>query len=617
MDEAPVQTAPGAGPPPQAQARPYQPYPNSVPATPAVGAPVPSVAPEQPEKATPFGPSEGVPSVSGPLPNFQKRWQSGESGSGLTPRPSAWDSFVSSAQKGIHDTGLGLLYRLGQESAQPEGQQLSPANANKLYPGRPVPYTTPVNENIARLEYNDRVKQEQLDEWVARGNHGAASWTGNLVGSLTDPMALALGAITGGVAEVALPATAPFITRAAAHFMGNWAGFAQTEALENWTQYSMGAKQKQIGQIAGESLVPAATMSVIGMGLGAIARKFLNETGGAVDPAFVRKSVAAMEMDQRMPTMDQERATMAARKAGASQVMPGQTQLPTVLTSPIHEAKLYGAAHADGSPLIHEHGMGPGRQFTDSYDVANNGVSRSSDVPGQLGETRLPEKSNLLDLTQSASDQKEFVKAIEEKTGMTFDKNAPLKEILTEVSDAAGTSKEVPEDIMQKIQEIAKAQGYDGYQFKGTTPEGQVTNRQVHLFDATGMSIENQYHADPSTTPQIQTSPSVPPEIPGSQPAEMGNPGAEKVNRASYSPEIEQLVHDFRKKNQIFDPHGEDSLAAIEKDTENYKQQLTDLSETSPSAGEALDQLKKQEVQDARLRDMAKRIAECGSGGGL
>lgn len=611
------QPAPGPAP----QAEPTVQTAPSVPMLPAVGAPVPSSAPETPERTTPFGPSEGVPQVSSPLPNFQSRWQSGESGEGLTPRPSSWDSFLSGAQKGIHDTGLGLLYRMGERSAQPDGKQLSPADANKLYPGRPVPYTTPVNENIARLEYNDRQKQQQLDDWVARGNHGAANWTGNLVGSLTDPMALTLGVLSGGLSELALPVGAPFAARAAAHFMGTYGAFVGTGAVENLAEHQMGAKSKQLSQIAGESLVPAALMSGIGMGLSALARRFLNETGGAVDPAMVRKTVAALEQDQKIPSFEPEREVLAARRAGAQVTGPSSEKVtPTLQTSPIQDTKLYGATHADGSPLIHEHGLGPGRQFTDAYDVANNGVSRASEVPGQIGETRLPSReTKLLDLDQSASGSKEFLKALEDKTGLSFEQVAKeggsLKDILNKISDVAGTH-DVPENIMEQVQAIAKEQGYKGYQMTGKTAEGIPTNRQVHMFDASGMALEDSYHATPATTPSMPTPSDLNPTMTEAQPAQTGNPALSKAQEFSYSPQIERLVHEFRK-GKTFEPFSPEALTDLQKDIDQYKQQLTDLSENSPSAEASLQELKKQEVQDTRLRDIVKRIIECGAGGGV
>lgn len=634
MDEPTLQTAPQPGPAPQPSS-PLRP-PTSEPSLIVGGEPVPAQAPANAPTFQPFGqPEGGGPSIPVTLPNFEKRFKSGESTEGLTPRPSAWDAFSANAQRTIQDPahGLGLLYRMGQENGMPSGNQLSPAEAEKRYPGRPIPYTTPVNENIARLEYNDRLKQQQLDEWIARGNHPAAEFAGGMAGSLTDPMALALGAITGGVAETALPATSGFLAKAAAHYLGNWGGFASIARLEDALA---GGPQKSAGQLLQETAVPAAAMSVLGLGLSAVARRFLNERGNmSEDAASIRRNAAALEQDQRPPSLDEERKTAGQRRAGANEPGPGQPiQFPAVVTSPIQEAKLYGAAHSDGSPLIHEHGFGPGRQFTDSYDVANNGVSRSTDVPGQVGETKLPEGSKLLDLNKPALGDYEqghpaffggegsFLKAIEEKLGIHLGDldldGMSIKDVLEHITDAAGT-KEVPADAMKQIQDIAKAAGYDGYQFDGGgirySDEVAPTNRQVHMFDASGMSIGDQYHADPSTTPQF--SQEAPTPMQGVQPAQEGNPALEKTKAFAYSPEIEKLVHEFHKNPGALAEYSPEHLASLEKDIELSKKQLADLSEESSTAEKALSDLKEQEVQDTRLRDIAKRIIECGAGGGV
>lgn len=584
------------------------------------------------ETSQPFGPTTGIAHPI-PIPKKQTEWESGyqnEHG----PRPSRWESWASAPfEEGSHSTIAspwgGALMRMWQESEAATGKQLSPDQANKLYPGRPVPYTTPVDQGTALMEYNDRQKQQDIADWAGQRPVTTmgriASTASGFVGGLTDPLNFAIGALSGSAAELVAPEAAPLAVKAITHYLANLGGFTATDALQNLLEHQMGAKQKQFPEIIGENAVPAAIMTGVGMGLGALVRRFSNEGGGTseADIRNIKENIAALE-DNRRPPDPPTAGAIAERKAGV-QVDPGGEKIkPTLLTSPMHETPLYAAAHSDGTPLVHEHGLGPGVQFTDQHDVANNGVSRSTETPGQIGETKLPEGSKLLDIDKSAAEdyaaKDSFLKQVEEKTGIPLDhvtkSGETVKEVITNLGDWAGADigdgKTIPENILKQIQEIAKEQGFSGYQFMNE--EGNA--RQAHVFDTSTMQISKAYPANPATTPGLPEPANARPQMEGAQPAQQENPALDKAQSKFYSPEIEKLVHDFRK-GKTFDPYSPEEMANTEKDLEQYKQQLADLSETSESAKEALEDLRSGEAQDARMRDLAKRIAECGSGGGI
>lgn len=608
----------------------------SVPSIGAAPGPRPSTDTpvDQGEQSTPFGPSTGI---SHPIPIPQKTadWESGyqnEHG----PRPSRWESWVSTPlQEGAHATVSspwgGALTRMIQEEDSKTGKMLSPDQANKLYPGRPVPYTTPIDQGVAAMEFSDREKQQALADWAAQRPTTTmgkiVSTASGFVGGITDPLNFAIGMASGGVADILAPEAAGIAGKVAAHYLANLGGFSATDALQNLIEHQMGARQKQIPEIIGENAVPAAIMTGIGVGLGAIARRYTNEGGGTseIDSRAVKKTVAALEQDQRPPQLEDQRALYSERRAGVTQPDPGGEKIrPTLLTSPLQETPLYVAAHSDGTPLSHEHGLGPGIQLTDSHDVANNGVSRSTETPGQIAETKLPEGSKLLNIDQSAaedySNPSGLLRAIEEKTGLQLDtavqSGESLKEIITNLGDWAGADlgkgKSIPEDILAQVQALAQERGFNGYSFLG---EGG-TNRQVHLFDSAGLEVSKSYFADPSKTPALPEEQTTQPEMQGAQPAQKGNPAMEKAQDKFYSPEIEKLAHEFRK-GPTFDPYSPEALAEIQADTEQYKQQLADLAKSSDTAQKALEDLREQEAQDKRLRDLARRIAECGDGGGV
>lgn len=622
--------------------------------------PAPQAAPPQPHAGTPatqqsagqpLGPTTGIGGPI-PIPNKQLDWESGyqnEHG----PRPSRWEAWGETPFKqGVHDSiagsplvmgGLGAamaggdvspkgaLWRLLQEQDAKTGKMLSPEDANKAYPGRPVPYTTPVDEGMASMEYADRKKQQDLAVWAAQRPMTTmgriASTAAGFVGGLTDPLNLAIGAMSGSVASLVAPEAAPLALKGVTHYLANLGGFTAADALQNFLDHKMGAKQKQLPEMVGESAVPAAIMTGLGVGLGALARRFSNEGGGTSesDARGIKATVANFENDKRVPQLEDLRNTITDRRSGASSPDPGGQKIrPTLLSSPMQETPMYAAAHSDGTPLVHEHGLGPGVQFTDSHDVANNGVSRSTETPGHIAETKLPEGTKLLDIDRPAAEdyhsENSLLKEVEKKLGIPLDSSVQngesLKEVITNLGDWAGADlgdgKQVPEDVLKQIQDVAKAQGFDGYQFQNDAN----TARTAHMFDTSGMTVDKLYPADPATTPALPGPEGAQPEIQGAQPAQQGNPALEKAEGKFYSPEIEKLAHEFRK-GKTFDPYSPEEMANTQADIEQYKKQLADLAKTSDTAQESLETLRKQEAQDARLCDIAKRIADCGSGGGV
>ena len=116
---------------------------------PPVGAPVPDIAPEQPEYSRPFPGSQGPP---GPLPNYQQRWQSGESGPGLSPRPSKWDKIVGGVTQGVQNSMMGgTVPNYLSEKLLNTGVMIPQAQANQIDPLSPTPYTTPVDSGVLSM----------------------------------------------------------------------------------------------------------------------------------------------------------------------------------------------------------------------------------------------------------------------------------------------------------------------------------------------------------------------------------------------------------------------------------------------------------------------------------
>lgn len=588
--------------------------------------PTPPPAPQQTPESTatetsqPFGPTSGIGSPI-PIPKKQVEWESGyqnEHG----PRPSRWESWVATPfEEGAHATVAspwgGAVLRMLQDEGQATGKSLSAEQANQLYPGRPVPYTTPVDQGTALMEYNDRQKQQQLSDWAAQRPQTTmgkiVSTASGFVGGMTDPLNFAIGAASSGLGELLAPEGVGLAGKLGAHYLSNLGGFSAADALQNLIEHGMGAKRKQLPEIIGENAVPAAVMTGIGVGMGYLARRFMNEGGGTseADIRGTKETVAAMEQDRHAPALEDMRRVLSDRRAGQS-LLKGPAG-STVLTSPLEETPLYAANHSDGTPLVHEHGLGPGIQLTDSHDVANNGVSRSTETPGQIRQTKLPEGTKLLNLDQAPGEPEaqKFLEEVAKATGTPpTSPEASLKEVIANLGDWAGTdlkSGSIPDDILKKLQAVARALGYDGYQFNGTDAYGDPTSRQVHLFDTSNLSVSNAHFADPTSTPQLPDA---------ADTTQALNPEVEKTQNKFYSPEVEKQVHEARK-SPTFDTYSPEFTTDMEKEIESYKQQLTEMSKTSDTAKEALEGLRRQEAQDARLRDIAKRVANCAGIGGV
>ena len=250
-------------------------------------------------------------------------------------------------------------------------------------------------------------------------------------------------------------------------------------------------------------------------------------------------------------------------------------------------------------------------QLTDSREVANNGVSRSAETPGAVAQTELPPESKLLDIDQSAAhdyaEPDSLLKAIEQKTGLSLEEDTKagesLKEIIQKLGDWAGAEiggKTIPEDILQQVQDIAKSQGYAGYAFDSTN------SRQAHVFDPTQLKASDTQVAQPDATPALTPEPAAP-----------DNPAMAKERDQAYSPEMEKIVHDFHKNHAAGAEYDPANTAKIAAEADELKKQLAEKAETSATAKAALEDLREQDAKDKRLADIAKRIADCGRGGGI
>ena len=586
-----------------------------------VGAQPPS-EPGQPETINQGLPGSPFGSEQVNLPNYKQRWNSGESGPGLSPRPSSWDKFLTDLQQSGRDSFTGSGVAKLQSRLNATGETVPADMANKINPYRDTPYVTPVDSGVLAMEAADGKLQFDRKEWMSRNDLGGYHAAAAILGGFADaPLYMALGAMTGGIGDVvaggakaggaaAAGVWGGRIAETAARYGWNLGEFATVGQLTNKMNASMGAKEESLGQVVKESMFPA----LIGTGLHALFRKA--DTKGELDPEAaalaVKRGAGALANDERLP--DSTNPALADRQAGVAVDPNGNKILPTIKTSPLEQTKLYGASHIDGMPQVHESGLGPGRQFTDSQSKANN-------AGGQIGETKLPGGSKLLDIDRPAGQISEsaagvddedpgmkFLREVQAKAGVPLEikPGESIKEVLTNLGDWAGAKidgKTIPEDILAQAQQIAKEQGYSGYEF------AQGNTRQAHVFDPESLKIENQRQATPEALPDISHTEPVPstPEEAASQ---------ERAKSQAYDPNIQNALHDISKTSKTLHPDDvEKTLNETNETLANHKQILAQMAKENPELASTIEKetskLQEQEVENKRLLDMAKKIMGC------
>jgi flagellar biosynthesis chaperone FliJ len=606
------------------------PAPQAAPDISILGPVVPANAPDRPERSFPLGDApQGGGSSPADLPNYQKNWDSGAYGYGLSPKPGKFDKFTGALEQSEDGSFLGTLGRKYQEKGAETGQMIQPDQANKMDPGATTPYTTPIDAGVLAMRMEDRRRQAQLSEWLGRNDLGGGfKFAGNLAGGFVDaPMYAAIGLATAGIGDLVAGGIegASAIAGFAARYGVTLGEFSLVGDVQNKLGMTMGDAKKTPGEIVKENALGAG----IAIGLGTLGKKLFG-SGEATPEALnngIKKSVGSLASDEKAPDLSGQSQALAERKAGVQIDPNGEKIAPTVKTSALESTRLYGATHADGTPLVHEPGLGAGVQVTDTKASAENGVARSQGDPGQVHETAVPEGKKLLDIDRKAesdyASKNSFLKQVEEKTGVNLgdaiQSGESVKDVLKSLDDYAGTGEgetKVPDDIARQIQDVAKEQGYDGYKFQ------QGDSRIAHVFDpqASGMEVSNTETADPGKTPELPN--------PADNPVPLSPEAAayqEKIKQANYDPDVAQKLDSLRKKGVTLHPDDlqgqiDETAKSIDDQKATLQKLAKDFDEANPveegkepktnPAKEALDRLNKQEAIDKRNLDQAQRIID-------
>jgi hypothetical protein len=477
---------------------------------------------------------------------------------------------------------------------------------NKQYPGLPRPFNEAMYPAVADLIYSDFQRRQKLSEWSARGGGsptGSEFLTG-LAGGFLDPVNLSLGIMTGGAASaLGVPASVGSI------FAQNLAVNAAT-GLPTYLQEKKERQDVSLGDAAKQAVEGAVGGTLFHYGLHALFSPIetLKKASDIVrrTPEDIRAQNLRTVVEQHeaglVPNLEAQSVALTSRLAGDTRgvdnpYVHGDINHPSELT-------YYAGKTASGAP-VETQAFGPGLYGEADGARINNQVSNpGGGDPGHIAELNVENGQKFLNLDQPAStpEAQKVIKSLESALGFdfkeTFPEDATLKEIIRDVN-AQVLDGHLPEDTHQSIQDVVKAQGYDGYQFINDT----IPDRPSHglmLFDQ-NHPISGEFKANPEITPVLGDAERL--RIKQAQETS----GTASVNS---NPEIDRQLRVFQDQASLNStPEYMDPF--VKEMSDSAHAQLDALAEQNPALKEEIDALKEQQVIGRKEQSVMKTLAEC------
>ena len=488
----------------------------------------------------------------------------------------------------------GFLERALQEyKANNEGQKLKGTELNKMLPGMSIPFSDDETYASAKIKWDHDQHLKNLQDFASK--HGDLDWLSKIgVGLATNIADPANWLIFGGgpAAEAGLGAVVA----------SNAAIMTSIEAAS-----ALQAKHENQPTSWGDALTNIVVGTATGVGLhysmGALFRhlkdadKKIKGIPPDINQDNLRQNLAESESNGKMTATPGE----AIAKARAAGEMAGEKS-PYRFSPMEHpsDRAMFGAASKEG--LASDLGgddLGPGRRLSDDGIQANNFAT-----DGQVGEYHIAEDKKFLNLEDASRKESgeahDFIKALEEKTGLPLttevDQDKSIGDSMKELIERAGEGN-IPEDMAQKIQDVAKEQGYDGYQGVQETSNGK--KNFIHLFDDGAKPAI--VHAGNSDLVPKQDPTAVAQVIKDAQ-----KPDGKFFNTEELEKEYRDLRHE---KPQDTNEEGMNPIQA-----EKYKSdfaKLQEMAKEDPALKDAIDDLREQDTTDAQEKDLFKRMATC------
>lgn len=495
------------------------------------------------------------------------------------PEHSQWDTFVAKLKLASMDSGVGFMpgyegplirsaVEHGMESdlVAQNAPKLTPEQANKMYPGLPVPFNEPVYPQTADLIASTQKRRADLQAWIAQGPGlgaplealtGAAAGglaglsTGNpysvaagavmggafgayaggasVVAGFANPVTLALMAATGGLGRMLAPAAEigpggiaavdgvvvkgiPSLGNAAAQALTVNAGTAAVD-------YPQLIKERQdislrdeaitvLGGTLGGMALHVATGALLGQISDSLnkARFFTKPMDEATQARNLR---AAISQHETGSDIDMSPAVQEMQSRAAGEIQPGSQSFYEFrpVDHPSEHPQFLGRTAEHNSPLELDD-LGPGTYLSDNGQAINNLVAApDSPYTGAVHEAQVSPDAKFLDLDaplpMALADQ-----AIAEMRKMGIDQDI-ISDVQIRSVDAG--------DIMALFRGLetapgepsagevmrARAQG-EGYDgYKYIHDDQGLQQNRTLVFDPKHVSVGEEYKANKQSTPRM------------------------------------------------------------------------------------------------------------------
>lgn len=538
--------------------------------------------------------------------------------------PSRWEQFVSGLKQNSGESRIGFMKdepgtlvrghiqdQLEKEDQAHNVLKITADEANKKYPGLPVPFNEPVDPYLAELRYADFQKRQKEAEWKDRG--GPTPWAdfaAEIVGGFADPANMALGLVGGRVFGAAgISKTLAklgkvgavgdiYLQNLAANVATGLPSYYQEKKEQQDVTLKGAFGQAAAGAVGGTALHYVA--GTLGKAFYGLSEKYRNISPELKDEA-VRTVVTQNERGVR-PDITPVMTEMKARENGALE----GAQSPYRFEPMNHpsERPMYAGFQSTGEPL-HLQELGPGTSMTDNPAMVNNLVSNPKGEPGTIARMEVPPEAKLLDLDQpltAMGDAKlsQALKTLEEKSGAKFDvvPNQTFKDVFTQLQDKIAHG-ELPPEVMSHIQDIVRSEGFVGYKGVYQTSDG-VSHNVVHSFDDQ-MQPKDQYQANSELTPQRTSEQRV-----------LENQQMDQPHRQeTYSSDREKLIHDLRKGDPI-NSKPEDMEPVWKDQYDAHRAYLDEMAKDNPELSEEIkNELDGENKVDQQEKGVFKKLVDC------
>ncbi len=601
--------------------------------------PVSTIEPGQDLTAHPVYPggedtSVLAPGVNTPIHTNEGPLSKGEIGS--EAHTSYWEEVHNSYNQASKNLPIGLpmadeqgwLIRHSWETTAKENSSqadLTPEQANKIFPDMPVPFSENVNPAVAKIRYDNAQRWKAQQEWADTGK-GTPGWNlaFGVLGGIADPSMLALGIATGGATEAA-GVTGAVGVYASNFVLGAAQGISAGKMLEreNAATFSYGSAFKEAAESAVGGTILHYAVGAISAGVKAGIRELRDSPADLVEKAA--RTVQTQAENGVKPNLEHINEEIAARNRGEVKGQPGSGYISQPIKEITDRPYYVGKGLKESGPVLLDDFGKNGVQATDNSQAMNNRINGQGDIT----EIRLSKDSKILNLEQPATPETiassfgpEVLAKLPEDM-LTGERT--LKDVMAELNDN-GAEQFKPEGVqtwdqtgksfLEHAQDLAKQNGYQGYSYEGRDLQGVSVDKRLHLFQDSLGDMHNPALGEPILIKEFNANPETVPRMSVEQEAKVAAEAKDPAN--SIYAQDQQMNEKIREAHheKAINSHPEDLDTTVQDIHDQHMEQLKVRAESgSVAAKEALQELQRAKATDQQESDLIKRIADCAAGG--